>query len=174
MVTEACPGLPASARACGRPRRQNHLRRPTRGRRRCVIGGRAGQDGTVDAAPTEPPTGRAPAVLVAAVGLGALETAAEIVGTLGRTAVPLTGRVALAAVLGLKGVMLWRTLGRHAGAALGVFVWEAAAIWVALAATDWPGLLRLALGLTALAVIGLLTAALRSFPQPDLPRLGSA
>lgn len=121
-------------------------------------------------APATPAAVAPPWSLRAAAGLVSVEALAECLAVVGRTALTPGLRALLVLCLGLKWVFAWRVLRLSAGAALGLLLLEGTTIVAAFGAVDADGLVRLALGATALAVVALLAASLHAFPPPVLPK----
>jgi hypothetical protein len=116
-----------------------------------------------------PPTAVAPWTLRAAAALVSIEALAESVAVVGRTTLTPGLRAVLVLCVALKWLFAWRVLHLSAGAALGLLMLEGTSMVAALGAVEADGLVRCALGGTALAVIGLLLASLHAFPSPALP-----
>jgi hypothetical protein len=108
--------------------------------------------------------------LRAALAVVTLEAVAESVAVIGRDELVAGLRTMLVLSLSLKLVFAWRVRRLRAGPALGLLLLEGTTVVAALGATDAHGLARLALGLTAMIVIGLICLSLHAFPEPTLPR----
>jgi len=122
-------------------------------------------------------TMRTPAVLAplpwtlrAAAGLVSIEALVEGLVVSARGELTPGLRVGLVACIGLKWLFAWRALRRSAGAALGLLMLEGTTVVAALGAVEADPGARLALGVTAGAVIALLAASLHAFPPPELPK----
>lgn len=113
---------------------------------------------------TEPPWS-----LRTAAGLVSVETLAECVAVVGRTNLTPGLRAMLVVSLSLKWLFAWRSLRLRPGAALGLLLLEGTTVVAALGAAGADGLVRVTLGVTALAVIALVVASLHAFPAPELP-----
>lgn len=110
-----------------------------------------------------------PWTLRAAAGLVSVEALVECVAVVGRTNLTAGLRAMLVVCLALKWLFAWRALRLSAGAALGLLLLEGTTVVAALGAVDTDGIVRAALGATALTVIALVGASLHAFPSPDLP-----
>jgi hypothetical protein len=118
-----------------------------------------------------PTTATAPPwTLRAAAGVVSIEALAESMAVVGRTTLTPGLRSGLVLCVALKWLFAWRVLHLSAGAALGLLMLEGTSVVAAFGAVETDGLVRLALGGTALTVIGLLLASLHAFPSPALPK----
>ena len=79
------------------------------------------------------------------------------------------GRLFTAALIGLGYLFAHSAVRLRAGGALGALLLELSALLVALGARDWPSGARVAVGVSAVAVVVLVLASLPAFPSPDLP-----
>lgn len=111
-----------------------------------------------------------PWTLRAAAGLASLQAAVEVVAVARRHELTPGLRTVLVASLALTWPLAWGALRRRAGAALGLLLLEGTTVVAALGAVDSSGAVRLALGGTAVAVLGLLLGSLHAFPSPTLPK----
>ena len=122
-----------------------------------------------------PPSSRTavalPWTLRAAAGLVSVEALVESASVVGRSNLTPGLRGLLVLCISLKWLFAWRVLHLSPGAALGLLLLEGTTIVAAFGAVGADGLVRLALGGTALAVIGLLATSLHAFPAPALPKL---
>jgi hypothetical protein len=123
--------------------------------------------------PIDPPGAR-PWTLRAAVALVSAEALVEAVAVAGRSSLTPGLRAVLVVCIGLKWVFAWRVLHLSAGATLGLLLLEGTTVVAALGATDSPTVVRIALAVTAAAVVGLVLASLHAFPSPALPGTGRA
>lgn len=112
-----------------------------------------------------------PWTLRVAAGLASVEALVESTSVVGRTNLTPGLRGLLVLCISLKWLFAWRVLHLSHGAALGLLLLEGTTIVAALSAVEAHGLVRLTLGGTALAVIGLLASSLHAFPAPALPKL---
>jgi hypothetical protein len=117
-----------------------------------------------------PPVVAPPWTLRAAAVVVSVEALAESVAVVGRTTLTPGLRGLLVLCVGLKWLFAWRVLHLSAGAALGLLMLEGTSVVAALGAVETDGLVRLALGGTALLVIALLLASLHAFPSPAPPK----
>lgn len=111
-----------------------------------------------------------PVTLRAAAGLVSVEALVECVAVSGRDELTPGLRTGLVLCISLKWVFAWLLLRRSAGAALGLLLVEGTTVIAALGAVETPLAARLALGLTAAAVVSLVAASLHAFPPPTLPK----
>ncbi len=111
-----------------------------------------------------------PWTLRAAAGLVSVEALVEAVVVAGRSELTPGLRTGLVATIAVKWLFAWRLLHRSAGAALGLLMLEGTTIVAALGAVEASAAVRLALGLTAAAVIVVLSASLHAFPSAALPK----
>ena len=93
----------------------------------------------------------------------------ESLVVVGRTDLTVGLRVLLVLCVGLKWLCAWGILRLHAGAALGLLCSRARPSSPPSVRCRATGR-RVALGVTALAVMALLAASLHAFPSPELPR----
>ncbi|MEO7430224.1 MAG: hypothetical protein ABIY48_12675 [Acidimicrobiales bacterium] len=122
------------------------------------------------AAPLPSRTARTPpGSLRIATGLVSLETLVESIVVLGRTELTPGLRGLLVLCLALKWLFAWRILHLSHGAALGLLMLEGTTIVAAFGSVGTDGLVRLALGGTALLVMVLIASSLHAFPAPVLP-----
>ncbi len=112
----------------------------------------------------------APWTLRAATAIVSIETLVETTVVAGRTALTPGLRGLLVACLALKWLFAWRALRLRPGAMMGLLLLEGTTIVAAFGAVEAAGLVRLALGGTALACMVLLSASLHAFPTPALPK----
>lgn len=108
-----------------------------------------------------------PTRLLIAAAIVTVESLIEIGYVLGNDEYPPLGKIAFAALFGLKIVLAYRMCQLKAGAALGVVVVELAGIQVALS-PDLAGGLRLILILGVGAVLVLVLTSLHAFPSPEI------
>ncbi|HEX4868012.1 MAG TPA: hypothetical protein VFV32_10335 [Acidimicrobiales bacterium] len=123
--------------------------------------------------PAEPAAGPAlarPWTLSAAVGVVSLEALVEAVAVAGRSSLTPGLRTGLVLCIALKWLFAWRVLHLSAGAALGLLLLEGTTVVAALGAVGAASGARLALAVTAVAVLWLLFASLHAFPSPVLPK----
>lgn len=99
----------------------------------------------------------------------AAEFALESAHVIGRDQFGPGGRALLVLALGTKVVFAVLAVRRSAAGVLGLLVFEAMGLLVALGA-DWSMSIRLALVATVAVVTTLVVTSLESFPAPELPR----
>jgi hypothetical protein len=127
---------------------------------RCTPRSDVGQTGRVDLPPL---------TLRLAVAVVAVQALVEALAVSARTELTGALRVVLVLVVGLKLAFAWGARRRSPGAALGLLLAELTTLLAALGATGLGSGARLALGLSAALVIGLVLASLHAFPSPAPP-----
>jgi hypothetical protein len=110
-----------------------------------------------------------PLTLRLAVAIVAVQALVEALAVSTRTELTAALRAVLVLVVGLKLAFAWGAQRRSPGAAFGLLLAELTVILAALSATGLGDGARLALGLSAVAVIGLVLASLHAFPSPAPP-----
>jgi hypothetical protein len=100
----------------------------------------------------------------------AVEALVEAIVVAGRSELTPGLRTLLVLCVGLKWVFAWRVLRLRAGALFGLLLLEGTTVIAAIAASESPGVARLALGGVALTVLVLLSSSLHAFPSPTLPK----
>lgn len=114
--------------------------------------------------------GPPPRTLDVASVLVAGQAVVELVVLAWRSQLTVEMRVALALVVALQFLLVWRMRRHSAGAVLGLMLFELSSVLVAAGATGWPLAARTVLAVVAVAVIALLAASAHAFPSPTLPR----
>lgn len=110
-----------------------------------------------------------PWTLRGAAALASAQALVESVAVAGRSDLTPGLRAALVLCLALTWVLAWRVLRLSAGAALGLLLLEGTTVLAALGAVQASTVVRVAMGVTALAAAGLLLASLHAFPPPAPP-----
>ena len=122
------------------------------------------------AADAPAPPAAPPWTLRAAVAVVSIEALVEGLAVAGRTTLTPGLRGGLVLCIACKWLFAWRVLRLSPGAALGLLLFEGTTVVAALGAVDTDGLVRLALGGSALTVVALVLASLHAFPTPVLPK----
>lgn len=120
-------------------------------------------------APASSPPALVPWTLRAAAAAASGQALVESVAVAGRSSLTPGLRAVLVLCIGLTWLLAWRVLHLSAGAALGLLLLEGTTVVAAFGAVDAATGVRLALGGTALTILGLLFASLHAFPPPTLP-----
>jgi hypothetical protein len=114
--------------------------------------------------------GQRPVALDGAALLITVETLVELLVIAWRTELTLGLRAVLMLCVGSKLLLVALARRVSAGAVLGLLLFEATSVVVALGATSAPLAARLLLGANALAAMVLLGASAHAFPAPRLDR----